>query len=215
MNVQAFDFHVDLLQALLWQYDNAARLRALLDQKQAWYDAHQQAFWTAWLRDVFDLRTANDFGLAVWGQILNVPLTTSAPPSGTSDKWAFGPDRETFSRGTFGRTTAGTLYLTTEQRRLILRLRYFQLVSRGAVPEINSFLREIFGPGAYVLDGLDMTLTYVFTFVPPSSVMQVLQRFDLLPRPAGVKVKLLIEPEPSFGFGAHNLNFENGNFRGE
>lgn len=154
--IQAFDFSVDLLRALLWQYNDAARLEALLRQKQEWYDANQTAFWRDWTRDVFDLRTANDFGLAVWAIILNVPLAAASQGDDPNKPiWGFGQYRENFTNGNFASISSSQL--STEQKRLVLRLRYFQLVTRGTVPEVNSFLRYLFGdmggpalaPGVY------------------------------------------------------------------
>lgn len=214
--IQPFEPFTDLRLALLWQYDKAARLQALIDAKQAWYDAQHSAFWSDWVRDVFDLRTANDFGLSVWARILNVPLLAIAPGSGDREVFGFGEFNLNFENGNFGRDRDAALSLTTEQRRLALRLRYFQLVSRGTVPEINGFLRTLFGDQglAYVLDGLDMSLTYVFTFLPDPSVLFVLEQFDLLPRPAGVRVSILINPADRFGFDPYYLNYENSNFGG-
>ena len=189
MNVQAFDFSVDLLQAILWQYNDATRLQSLLTQKQAWYDENQEAFWTNWVTDVFDLRTANDFGLAVWAIILGVPLTLSSEGD-AADKpiWGFGANREVFGYGNFASTQSASL--TTEQRRLVLQLRYFQLTTRGTVPEANAFLKALFPDmwPLFVEDNLDMTINYVFGSPLSSDLQAVLQNFDLLPRPAGVKV---------------------------
>jgi len=195
--VQALDLSVDVLQALLWQYDGAPRLKALLAAKQGWYDRSQTGFWSDWIRDVFDLRTANDFGLTVWAIILNLPLGIPAPASGVRPVWGFGAANQNFENGNFGRLTPASLSLTTEQRRLALRLRYFQLTTNGTVPQINAFLAYLFGAegSVYVLDTLDMTFaTYVFTFTPSPAVLAVLQQFDLLPRPAGVGARVLIIP---------------------
>lgn len=212
--IQEFDFSTNLLASLLWQHDNAARLRAIVEAEQAWFDQHQTAFWSDWVRDVFDLRTANDFGLSVWALILNLPLLVFVEGSGTREVFGFDPFGLNFTNGNFGRDSDAALSLTTEQRRLALRLRYFQLVSRGTVPEVNAFLEQLFGAegSVYVLDGLDMTATYVFTYLPEPNVLYVLQQFDLLPRPAGVEINILINPGDSFGFAPYYLNFENGNF---
>lgn len=142
--IQEFDFSVDLLRALLWQYNDAARLEALLRQKQDWYDANQTAFWEDWVRDVFDLRTANDFGLTVWATILDIPLVVaSAVDPVDKPIWGFGQYRENFNNGNFA--SLSNSQLTTDQKRLVLRLRYFQLVTRGTVPEINEFFAYLFG----------------------------------------------------------------------
>ena len=136
MKIQAFDFSVNLLQAILWQYNDAARLQSLLEQKQAWYDLEHEEFWGDWYTDVFDLRTAIDFGLSVWSVILNVPLTITSGGEPSENLWGFGPFRKNFNRGNFAPSSSG-IKLTTAQKRLVLQLRYFQLVTRGAVPEIN------------------------------------------------------------------------------
>ncbi|WP_231668322.1 DUF2612 domain-containing protein [Ralstonia solanacearum] len=44
-------------------------------------NATHTAFWENWIRDVFDLRTANDFGLSVWSEILGVPLAVTVDPT--------------------------------------------------------------------------------------------------------------------------------------
>jgi len=187
MNVQTFDFSVDLLRAVLWQYNDATRLQALLTQKQAWYDENQETFWTNWVTDVFDLRTANDFGLAVWAIILGVPLTAaSAGDAADKPLWGFGANHEVFGHGNFASSQSSGL--TTEQRRLVLRLRYFQLTTRGTVPEANTFLKALFPDlwPLFVEDNLDMSVNYVFGAPLSSDLQTVLQKFDLLPRPAGV-----------------------------
>ena len=213
-DVQSFDFSVDLLQAILWQYDGAQRLLTLADRKTTWYAENQTAFWSDWLRDVFNIDTATDFGLAVWARILNVPLVASVPATEDRPAFGFGTYNRNFFDGTFGQDTSAVVDLTTDQKRLVLRLRYAQLTSRGTVPEVNALLARLFGDQGpvYVLDGLDMTAVYVFTFQPPASVLFVLETFDLLPRPAGVDTSIIVTPAESFGFAPYYLNLENSNF---
>lgn len=211
--IQAFDYSVDLLRALLWQYNDAARLEGLLHQKQEWYDNNQKSFWGDWARDVFDLRTANDFGLAVWATILNIPTSIISQDANDKPIWGFGEYREGFNQGNFASTPSTSL--TLEQKRLVLRLRYFQLVTTGAAPEINEFLAYVFEPfgAAYVVDGYAMNARYVFGFPVSSDLEMVLTGYDLLPRPAGVKVDFVTQgPADGFGFGRYHEPFNNGNF---
>lgn len=209
--VQQFSFSVDLLRAILWQYNDAARLQTLLTRKSEWYAEKHEAYWIDWTRDVFDLTTANEFGLSVWGIILNTPLSYGIPSSGARPVWGFGEFNQNFNNGNFGRDASGLAGLTFDQKRLVLRLRYFQLISDGTVPHINFVLREVFGYG-YVLDPENMTATYVFPTALPSAVMAVLEEFDLLPRPAGVDITILIDPTNVFGFDPYYQNFNNGGF---
>ena len=212
--IQALDFSANLMRALLWQDNAAPRLEALVAQKQAWYDANQETFWTDWVADVFDLRTANDFGLGVWAILLDMPLVI-ASPADPLDKpvWGFGEYRENFNNGNFAALANSSL--TLEQKRLVLRLRYFQLTTSGAVPEINAFLKYLFGHlgSVYVNDGYDMQARYVFNFPVSAALGAVLTEFDLLPRPAGVKADYVIIGEADgWGFGRYHENFNNGNF---
>lgn len=213
--VQQLDASVDLLKAILWQYDNAERLKTLVRLKQQWYERCHRQFWANWVRNVFDIRTANDFGLNVWARILDIPLLVEVGESKQKDAFGFGSSHQNFGNGNFARATSGTIGLTLEQKRLIVRLRYFQLTSRGTVPEINRFLKELFGSqgDVFVVDSLDMTYaTYFFRFQPNSQLALILEKYDLLPRPAGVGVRYQVQVKPSFGFGLNHLNFNNGNF---
>jgi hypothetical protein len=212
--IQQFDFTVDILQALLWQYNEALRLQGLLENQEAWCDINQTEFWESWITDVFDLRTANDFGLIVWSIILGIPLSVEEPPSPPKPTWGFGQYYKNFNNGNFRQQYSGYINLTTEQKRIVLRLRYFQLVTNGTVPQINQFFSYLFGPGeAYVLDTYDMSMAYyIFTSELSSQLQFVLQKYDLLPRPAGVGVGYAIIPKDTFGFEEFHLNFDNGNF---
>lgn len=223
MRVQEFDYSVDLLRALLWQYNDAKRLQTLLFEKQEWYDDNQSNFWANWFTDVFDLRSANAFGLDVWAIILNIPLELGPPINIHKPIFGFNnliPENnyQNLNNGNFV-VPGGVIAFTIPQRRLLLRLRYFQLVTRGAVLEINKFLKYVFSePGlaysgdVYVLDGLDMTMTYVFTAYVPSQLIYMFQNYDILPRPCGVKLKIIVATGKIFGFGPFNQNLDNGNF---
>lgn len=213
--VQQFDYSVDLLKALLWQHNNATALETLLRRKQEWYDVNQSAFWQNWYADVFNLDTANEFGLSVWSRILAVPLQVQVEGSREKEAFGFGVNHKNFNNGNFARGQAGEQPLTREQSRLVLKLRYFQLVSRGAVTEINEWLSVLFEDQGtvFVVDSLDMTFaTYFFGFEPDAQLRFILEKYDLLPRPAGVGVRFQVQVKPSWGFGTNHLNFNNGNF---
>jgi hypothetical protein len=215
MKNQAFDFSVDLLSALLWRHNEADHLTSLLQQKQNWYDDNQEGFWNDWFTDVFDLKTANSFGCAVWAVILGVPLAVILPPA-TRPTFGFGAFHRNFTRGNFAPVSQNVLPLSLPQQRLVLRLRYAQLISRGNVTDTNRILKYIFNENGYgnvyVLDGLNMKCTYVFTFAIPSALQFVLTNYDILPRPAGVGIQFVVTTRGVFGFGAPHRNFTRGNF---
>lgn len=189
--IQEIDFSVNLMRALLWQYNDATRLQTILEQKQNWYDVNQSQFWQDWYDNVFNLLTADEFGLTVWSIILDIPIVVEvAPPAPGETPWGYGEYSENYNNGNYAGSSSPVQTLTVEQARTVLRMRYFQITSNGTVPEINKFLNILFGieGGAYVRDNLDMTAEYVFLFPIPSKLQFIFQNYDILPRPAGVGV---------------------------
>jgi hypothetical protein len=216
-DIQAFEFSVGLLRAVLWQYDAAANLQGLLAAKADWYAANQTAFWEDWVADVFDLRTATDFGLGVWSVILGQPTyVTDAPAPPGYPAWGFGPHHQNFGNGNFASRNGFVYQLPTESARLLLRLRYFQLTGSGTVPETNRMLKYLFGGygTAYLVDHLNMTQTYFFNFPLTSDMKLMFDHFDVLPRPAGVRSAYVEGDVLRWGFGQYHANFANGNFYG-
>lgn len=212
--IQTFDTKINVTQALLWQYDQAARLQALLEEKQVWYDANHTQFWDDWYTDVFDLRTANDFGLSVWAIILGQPIIFPNVANPDKATWGFGEFHKNFTRGNFASGSGFTYRLSTATARSLLRLRYYQLTSSGTVPETNRMLADVFADdGPCVLrDNHNMTQTYVFGFYPKSDMLFLLRNFDILPRPSGVKSDFQIIIDDTWGFGPNHENFDHGNF---
>lgn len=194
--IQEFDFSVDLMRALLWQYNDAENLQSILQSKQDWYNENQANFWNDWYNDVFNLMTANNFGLTVWSIILDIPIVVVSQPPDTGEiPWGFEAYSENYNNGNFAGSSSPIQTLTTEQARTVLRMRYFQITSRGTIPEINRFLSILFEleGGAFVRDNLDMNMEYVFLFPIPSKLQFIFENYDILPRPAGVEVSYVYE----------------------
>jgi len=191
MNKQLFDFSVDLMQAILWQYNDATRLQSLLEQKQAWFDENQKDFWQNWYNDVFNLQTCNDFGLAVWAIILELPIIIqSTPVEPSRPTWGFSTPHRNFDRGNFFSGSSGAQVISPADARIALRLRYYQLTTRASVTELNSLLADVFADYGlvFVQDNLDASITYIFTFTPSAELITVMAANDLFVRPAGVSV---------------------------
>lgn len=64
---------IDLEKTILWQYDKATKLQKLITEKQKWYKQNVSDFIVDFFNNIFNLKTANDFGLNIWGKILNFP----------------------------------------------------------------------------------------------------------------------------------------------
>jgi len=209
MNIQQIDFSIDLLKVIPWQYDGAPNLRGLLQKKQDWYTKNHEEFWKDWERNVFSLRTANDFGLNVWSIILNLPLYTRSDESPPNYKaFGFANFGYNFDNSNFAISGDVLNKLTIEQKRQLLILRWWNLINDGSMYMLNQAVNDVFGRDVYCLNGHNMTITYVFQSKLSDIMMNLLKTQDILPRPAGVAVRILVKPRDAFGFADFGINFD-------
>lgn len=182
-----FKCEINLLTALDWQRSNAEKLILMMKLKQLWYEKNFCQFWNDWVKDVFTLDTANDFGLSVWSVILNEPL--------------------------FAKNSGNGYETTIEQKRIILKLKAYILSMSGSVFDINRAMINLFGENKIIcVDNLNMTLTYLIYDQNLIDLVNELRARDLLPRPAAVGIKVKNANIKAFGFGSAFINFNNGNF---
>jgi len=213
--IQQFDYEINLLQAILWQYNNAVNLQGLLEAKNAWYEANQTEFWSSWYDNVFNLETADQFGLVVWGIILGLQLYVNVPPPSGAPIFGFSGSitgSVNFDNGILTTGNGETHVLPVETQRIALQLRYFQLTSSGTVPETNRMLKYLFGDmgTAYLLDLGHMAQEYIFEFPLSADLTYLFDNYDILPRPAGVISTYTNNLTEYFGFNSFNYNFDNG-----
>lgn len=160
---------INLEKTILWQYDKATRLTRVVLSKENWYKQNVTNFIVGFLIDIFNLKTANDFGLSVWGKILNFP------------------------RQVTNKNNNSIINLTTEQYRFLLLGQILKFKMSCTIPEINRYLRIIFNEqdnkNVYVTDNHNMTITYTLNpQVLSEEISDLIENYDFLPRPAGVKV---------------------------
>jgi len=202
VRIQTFNYDADVEKALLWQYENATELRDLVARQQYWVNENQRDFWQKWFDTVFNLNTADDFGLAVWSIILGLPLFVEIKPDSPHKAiFGFDPYYKNFNNGVFTSEIQTDITLTIEERRLILKLRYFQMTTRCGLVEVNENLQRIFESkgDVYVIDnyavgGVDFSIDYYFSYVPSPNFLNVLRIFDILPRPATSKIANIFIP---------------------
>lgn len=179
---------IDFEKHIFWQYNNAPAINSLTQAKQQWYDLNQTQFWNDWVSNVLNIQTANDYGLAIWGGLLQIPRTYLV--------------------------NGENITLTTNQYRTVILARLKLLKMRVTVPEINKLLQFLFGQygKAYVIDNYDMTMTYRFNFNLTDLQLAVLQNVTLLPRPAGVKIEIITLGDKVFGFNGSGEPFDQAQF---
>jgi hypothetical protein len=205
-------FDLKLRQVILWQYENAEKLIGLVDILQEGYDRQNKDFWKNWYDDVFNFNTATDFGLLIWSKILKVKLSVSFEPQLDKIGFGYGLNRKNyFKPANYGSRRGMNVGLTNDQKRTIIKARYFSLTSRPTLDNINAFLKENFWVGSnrvFVTDPMDMSIiTYTFFYQPDGGLQFLLDNMEILPRPAGVGTGYNIITKKSFGYGLYRQNY--------
>lgn len=182
----------DPWDTVISQYANSAKLDALITSLNAALDL------TPEFDNFFDLmwnvNTAQGYGLDCWGRIVGVTRTVSIPGSTTFLGFEEANSWTGFGQGGFfsgGQTTTNFQLSDADFRTLILAKAAGNICS-GGIPAINAILLAIFpGQGiAFVEDGLNMSLTYVFEFILTPPQAAIIAQENVLPTPAGVAVAI-------------------------
>lgn len=154
-------FNGNISQSLKWLQNNAPNIQSIIAQKKSWYAQYNDAYWDNWEINVFDLRTANPFGIMVWCIILDVPASLFGLFVDEVAAWAYGPNRQNFiysgiqpvpDPNLLGGNFFGggeITILNIKEARWALMLRYAALTSSGRVKSINEMLAWIFNGGPW------------------------------------------------------------------
>lgn len=157
---------------------------------------------------VWDIATAQGFGLDIWGRIVGLPYgrLVTIPPNdqylgfqdGTNDWQPFNQAPMYTAGSPLGSTGAVTL-LDDAFRTLIL-VKALANISDCSIPDINRLLTLLFeGRGrAYCLDDGHMEMTYVFEFALMPYELGILTSSGALLHPTGVGVNINVVPFGAF-----------------
>lgn len=195
----------NVIQTVAAQYGNSPTLLQLIDSMNQYFDP------TVNFEDFYDyvwnVDTAQGFGLDYWGRIVNVARTLTIP--GTVFYFGFneqGAGAQPFdSGGTFydGVQVTQTYVLADDAYRTLILTKALANISASTAPSLNALLQNLFPNRGrcYVVDlgGMQMQFTFEFDLVPYE--LAVLTQSGVIPRPAGVQAQVMqIDPVGTFGF---------------
>jgi hypothetical protein len=208
---------------LLSQYANGPTITALIEDFNEWLDPSVNI--ALFREKVWDVLTADDYGLYVWGKIVNVSRILQVQETSTY----FGFD-EAFTEPTadtgvqpfdqaplYNGPPATTSYeLSKEAYRTLILVKAMSNISNCSIPSINRMLQFLFaGEGrCYVQDTGDMTERFVFEFQLSPVQLAIMLHSGVISRPAGVKAFVMsYDAAGTFGFAeAHGQPFGQGTF---
>lgn len=141
---------------------------------------------------VWNVATAQGFGLDIWGKIVGVGRTLQVP-AGQYFGFDEGNDHsnyKTFGFGVFFSVNAATdvVVLSDEAYRTLIMVKAFSNISDLTAKNVNALLNILFaGRGlCYVSDDGGMQMTYHFDFTLQPFEIAILTNSGAVPRPAGV-----------------------------
>lgn len=185
----------DIDLTLISQYAQSPVLTQLIDNCAEYFD--QSANWNNFYLYVWNIDTAQGFGLDFWGKVLRVTRYLELPESATflglegSGGTASGAQ---FDVGVFydGAHATETYALPDDSYRTLLYAKALANISRTTIPALNQLLMFLFaGYGdAYVEDTGNMTMTYYLGWVPTSLQLAIMQQSGVVPHPTGVAVSI-------------------------
>lgn len=180
----------DWLATVYSQYANSPVLMALVQDIAAWFDPAMLVDY--FYDNVWNVQTATGWGLDVWGRIVGVNRTVTAPVTkflGFEEATAFSADPFNQSPLYSGVTAVQNYTLSDDTYRQLVMAKAAANIWDGSIPGLNSILRILFpGQQAYVTDGLDMSMTFTFGFALSPVQQTIIINSGILPRPAGVSV---------------------------
>lgn len=161
-------------ETIISQYGNSSTIGTLIQNMNENIDP--RADLDNFYDFVFNVETAQGFGLDIWGRIVDI-------------------SREIF--------TNPVTYLDDTAFRALILLKALSNISYDSAPSINQLLQNWIGGTdvrAYVTDLGGMAMTYVFEFALTPVQLEILQNSGIFLRGAGVLSNIVATAFPVFGF---------------
>lgn len=192
---------IDVEKTIISQYGNSPTISQLILFMNDYIDP--RADLDAFFDYVWNVETAQGFGLDIWGRIVNVERLLNVPA-------------DTPNPGVFT-FTPGNYLLSDEQYRKVVLTKALTNITDGSAGSINRLMSNLFsGRGrCYVNDVGNMTMRFTFEFWLEPFEYVIITSTNVSPRPAGVLINLLqLDPITTFGFSQNIIlqPFNQGTF---
>lgn len=213
----------NLNKTILSQYANSPVLLALIQSMNDALDPAANI--TAFYNDIFNILTAQGYGLDVWGRIVGVNRTIAFPLNVSVGQYLGYMEAADSNLMPFGQapfylspSVVPNLTLTDPAFRILILTKAIFNISNSSIPSINGILRSLFqGRGnCYVLDLGNMHARLVFEFPLQPFEITILKYSGVFAGPTGVGIVIMdIQILATFGFteaGPQSAGWNNGTF---
>lgn len=175
---------------------------------------------------VWNVDTAQGFGLDIWGRIVVVGRNLTVPTSIPDIEYFGFNDASTQSWSPFnqesfyaGENQSNTVTLSDQAYRVLILTKALSNISATDSQSLNNVLSQLFPDRgrAWVNDLGSMAMRFVFEFALEPWEKAVLVGGNVMPRSAGVSAYIFEVPAETFGFAesGDSLPFNDGTFLSE
>lgn len=195
---------INVEQTIISQYGNSATITQLVRNMNEYLDP--RADFDAFYNFVWNVDTAQGFGLDIWGRIVDIGrellLSDAELYFGFSDAL---PGSYPFAEQPFydGNPPATQTYILADDAyRTLILVKALSNISATNARSLNQLLQNLFGARGrcYVNDLGDMALRYTFEFLLTPYEFAIITQSGAIPRPAGVLASVFNTDMPVFGF---------------
>lgn len=206
-------------QTIISQYGTSATITQLVRNMDAYIDP--RADFDAFYDFVWNVDTAQGFGLDIWGRRVGISRELLIPPP--IENFGFneaGGSAHSFNESPFYDGVppeSATYILADDAYRQLILVKALANISSTNAPALNRLLQNLFADRGrcYVNDLGNMALRYTFEFDLTPYEFAIITQSGAMPHPAGVSTSMLASDLPLFGFaeaGASAVPFGEGVF---
>jgi hypothetical protein len=184
----------DYWDTIISQYANSPILTQLIANMDEYLDltANLDEFYDM----IFNVASAQGYGLDVWGKIVDVSRTLDV--QGNSEFLGFheaGIGANPLNTEPFfsGQQITNNFILSDSAYRVLIFAKALANICDGSIPAINQILLRLFPNrgNCFVTDGLNMSMTYTFKFTLTQVELAIVAQSGALPKPTGVSVTVV------------------------
>ena len=210
---------IDVEQTIISQYGNSATITQLVRNMNEYLDP--RADFDTFFDFVWNVETAQGFGLDIWGRIVGIARELLIPPP--INNFGFneaGGSAHSFNESPFYNgipPVSETYILADDAYRQLILVKALANISATNAPSLNQLLQNLFSDRGrcYVNDIGGMRLRYTFEFDLTQYEWAIITQSGAMPHPAGVDTSMFNSALPLFGFaeaGASAVPFGQGVF---
>lgn len=185
---------MDYIKTVISQYGNSPTLLAMIATMNDGIDTSADI--EKILSYIWDIDTAEGFGLDILGRIIGVERVLNVAPVGeylgfNEGQSMAGQDYNTFDHGIFYSGPGSSAFILADRAyRTLIKVKALSNISDGTPYSYNRLLSLLFEQKVYCRETTPMHMEYVFSEPLEPYQVAILSSPNIIPRPAGVAVTI-------------------------